>query len=433
MYKKIIEDQLDKIIDDFFDGKPAIIGKGEQKTITILSTNKKFREEIKACLQSQCTLHPPKGVYEPFYKETKKQIDLTRSIVFRNGIYHVLENRFEALSPDIFITSTLPYDYSPNSDCPLWLWFVNDIFDGDEECVDLLQEWFGYNLIASNHMEQMMFLFGVPGSGKSTTADVLEALLGQDRYYAVDIEQFTSHFGLECLLGKYALIINDDSEIDRNKLNKILNRFKRITGQDTMNINRKYRTPINIKPTWRITYVGNTMPEFNDEPQALLRRMNLLYFPNNYYQTDNGPDRTLKNRLAKEAPGIAIWAIEGLKRLFKNDFFTQPRVSIKHIQEFNLLINPLRAMVNECCKIYVDPSERINHQTPRDWLFELHKVWYEENNLKSLGKASFGMKFHHLGLSVQKRQMMRQGERLCVYEGLEILPSVFKKYLGGLK
>ncbi len=417
MYKKLQDDELDKIIDDFFDGKSAIVGKGEQKTINTLSTNKKFREEIKACLRSQVTLHPPIGIYEPFYIGSKKQVDLTYSIVFRNGIYHVLENRLEPLSSDIFVTSTLPYDYNPNFKCDLWKWFSADIFNGDRECTALLQEWFGYNLIASNHMEQMMFLFGVSGSGKSTTAEVLEALLGPERYYAIDIEQFTTHFGLEALIGKYALIINDDTEINRQQLNKLLNKFKRVTGRDTMNVNRKYKLPINIKPTWRITYVGNTMPEFNDEPQALLRRMNLLHYPNNYYKQPKGPDRSLKDKLVAEAPGIAIWAIEGLRRLLKNGYFTQPKVSINHIREFNMLINPLMAMVEDCCTIYTEPSERIKHQTPREWLFELHKVWYEENNLKSLGKAAFGIKFHNLGLPIQKKRISQQGERVYIYQG----------------
>lgn len=277
-----------------------------------------------------------------------------------------------------------------------------------------------------------MFLFGVPGSGKSTVISVLEALLGADRYYAMDIEQFTTRFGLESLIGKYALIVSDDSETDKKKLNKLLNRFKRITGQDTMNINRRYRKSINIRPTWRITFAGNELPEFSDEPQALLRRLNLLYFANNYYKTEDGPDRTLKNRLIKEAPGIAQWAIEGLRRLLENNYFTQPRASISHLQEYNLLVNPLRAMVDECCRLYTEPSERTKHYVPRDWLFELHKVWYEENNLKSLGKATFGMKFHHLGLPIQKKRMCEQRKQFWVYEGLEILPGIFQKYLGGL-
>jgi len=177
------------------------------------------------------------------------------------------------------------------------------------------------------------------------------------------------------------------------------------------------------------------LPQFSDEPQALLRRLNLLYFANNYYKTKGGPDRTLKNRLVKEAQGIAMWAIEGLQRLLRNDYFTQPRASLQHIEDYNLFVNPLRAMVEECCKIYDKPAEAVKHQTPRDYLFELHKVWYEENNLKSLGKAAFGMKFHHLGLpqSVQKKRITQQGQRICVYEGIEILPEVFRKYLGGLK
>jgi len=433
MYKIITEDQLDRMLTDYFDGKSVLLERGGQTIVETITSDIKFRKEVKACLKSLCTLRPPEGVYEPFYIGSKKQVDLTRAIVFRNGIYHVLENRLEPLTPDIFITSTLPYDYNPNTKCDLWLWFVEDIFNGNEEAIALLQEWLGYNLIASNHMEQMMFFFGVPGSGKSTTIDVLQALLGPKRYYAMDIEQFTSRFGLESLIGKYGLIVSDDSETDRKKLNKILNRFKRITGQDVMNINRRYKKSINIKPTWRITYVGNDLPEFNDEPQAMLRRLNLLYFENDYYKKDGGPDRTLKNRLIKEAQGIAMWTIRGLRRLLKNGCFTRPRNSINHLQEFNLLVNPLRAMVDECCKIYIEPSERTKHEVSREHLFQLHKVWYEENNLKSLGKASFGMKFHNLGLPIQKKQVMEQGKRIWKYEGIKILQGAFQKYLGGLK
>ena len=117
-------------------------------------------------------------------------MDLARAVVFQNGMLYVADDRLVPLSPDVFLTSTLPYDYHPGNQCPLWQWFVGDIFNGDPECVALLQEWFGYNLIASNHMQSTMFFFGVPASGKSTTAGVLQALLGGARCCGASTDNF---------------------------------------------------------------------------------------------------------------------------------------------------------------------------------------------------------------------------------------------------
>nr|NIM80076.1 hypothetical protein [Candidatus Aminicenantes bacterium] len=275
-YEKLAVEILEREFYKFFGGREAIVSKvGELREIRPLNVNEYFVRNIRHITSRQCFIEAPGNIYQPFHIKEHKVFDTKQAIVFKNGIYYVNDNRFEPHSPDIFITSTLPYDYNPNAKCSLWLWFVNDIFNGNQECIDLLQEWFGYNLLASNHLEQFMFFFGVPGSGKSTTTDVLYAMLGSDKCGAANLEDLGNQFGLQTSIHKQALVISEDKATQKREADKILQRLKRITGQDWLPVDIKFRDPIQIKPIWRITYVGNDILPFDDAAWALGRRLNL--------------------------------------------------------------------------------------------------------------------------------------------------------------
>jgi len=141
----------------------------------------------------------------------------------------------------------------------------------------------------------------------------------------------------------------------------------------------------------------------------------------------------LENKLAREAQGIAIWGLEGLRRLLKQKQFTLPKISEEHIKDFMDFTNPLRAMVEHCCQIWKEPVEMKDHWTSSNNLFELHKAWYEENNIPSFGKQAFGMKFHNTFPDLPQRSKRVEGILMRGYEGIEILPEMFKQYVGGLR
>ncbi|RKY06308.1 MAG: hypothetical protein DRP65_11930, partial [Planctomycetota bacterium] len=228
--------------------------RGKIQAIEPLLINKKFVDEIQDALRSACSIQAPKYMTEPFYIGQRVNLDISRSVVFLNGIYNVLEDKMSPLTSEVFITSTLPHKYDPRAKCPIWLWFINDVFNGDQECVWLLQEWFGYNLIANNYLQQMLFLYGVPGSGKSTTIEILRQMLGPNRTATADVESFTSQFGLQPLINKYAAIISESGTTGRRQAKQALEKIKQITGGDTVRINQKYKDIIDIKLFCRITY-----------------------------------------------------------------------------------------------------------------------------------------------------------------------------------
>lgn len=425
-YEVVDEKLLDGDLYEYFNQFDIIEKSGKDVKCKRLNPNSHFIRDVQHALGAASYVRVPKGVFEPFSINSGEHIDVTKTIVFRNGLLDVDTGDLRPLTADVFVTSTLPYDYDPKAQCRLWLGFLMDIFNGDQGCLDLLQEWFGYNLIASNHMQQMLFLFGVPGSGKSTVINLLASMLGDERVCPLNIEDMTNQFGLEQLVGKYAAIITEDRAANRTDADKVMQKLKKITGQDMISVSRKYKEAVHVRFFSRFTYAGNELPKFHDEPGAMMRRFLLLFFPNNYYEREGGPDRTLGSRLRSEVPGIANWALEGLRRLLKNDKFTDPTSSQEHLQDFRELSSPLSAMIAEHCDVGDDPE----WWAPVDSLYDLHRAYYEEEGLTPMGSALFKSRIKTVIPSLERTRKMVAGEQVSVYKGIRIKQNAKRKYLG---
>lgn len=399
----------------------------EGPIITPFFVDRKFVGNLHDAASAYLHIKLEEGAHEPLSIKAGAPMDLARAVIFQNGILYLRDGRLAALTPDVFVTSTLPYEYRPGATAPLWEWFVEDVFDHDKECIALLQEWFGYNLIASNHMQSMMFFFGVPGSGKSTTAAVLEALLGRARCCGANTNNFRTLFGKEALLNKYAAIMSESRDTAKRDIDQLLQTWKAITGGDLMNVARKYKAAVDVSLFCRLTYVANEAIPFDDASQAMASRMNLLYFTKNY--RNKKPDREIIYKLRRELPGIALWAIEGLKRLLANNSFTKPRRSLAQLARIADLTNPVGAMLDECVERFVGEGYAEHHVLVND-LYDLWKAWCDVNQSRtSLSQIGFGMKLGNLENPLKAKRIMEGGRRMNVYPGVRIRPEAAERYL----
>ena len=257
-----------------------------------------------------------------------------------------LDGSFTEGRPDI-VRSRLPVAYRPDAPVPtLWLSFLDGLLYAED--IPTLQEFIGYCLIPSNKGQRMMVIKGNGGEGKSQIGAVLGALLG--------------------------------SNMKDGSIGKISeNRFARA------DLERKG------KQSYQGWMFARLLAFSNGDLQALYDRSDGFYRRQLVLTTKEKPagridDPDLAEKMKAEAEGIFLWAFEGLKRLAANNFkFTESqrtrdnREAVKRDNNnvFDFLESEGYIRLKSDCTI-----------SSKD-LYEIYRMWCEENNLTPLKRRSF--------------------------------------------
>jgi putative DNA primase/helicase len=229
--------------------------------------------------------------------------------------------------------------------------------------VELLQEWFGYCLVADTSQQKMLLMVGPKRSGKGTIGRVLTELVGRDNVAGPTASSLADRFGLQALLNK-SLAIVSDARFTGDNASLVAERLLCISGEDTLTIDRKHVDPVTVRLPTRFMLMTNELPRMNDASGALAGRFMVLRMTKSFYGQE---DLTLGEKLRAERPGILAWAIEGLKRLRERGRFVQPASSEDAMRDMEDLASPVGAFVRERC--LVGPGNRV----PVDRLYEAYK------------------------------------------------------------
>ncbi|WP_028987409.1 DNA primase family protein [Thermicanus aegyptius] len=299
-------------------------------------------EEIKeGVLKSFCynILHEAKpnsweGSWEgEYFKALKRQIPYVETmnprrdyINFKNGMLNLYTMEFTEHSPNFLSTIQVPYEYDVNATCPIFEAFLHDVFEGDEERVNLIQEIMGYCFLPEIKIQMAFFFFGVGSNGKSVLAEVIRQMLGTQNVSNVALNNLSGSFGMQSLLNKLANI-STENEFDRKFGTQ---NFKVITSGDAVEVNIKYHAPVNTVLFAKSIVLLNQMMDSNDLSNGYFRRFLIIPFNKIYKELKAGQepeegvsymDKSLITKLLQELPGIAMFALRGLTRLINNSTF----------------------------------------------------------------------------------------------------------------
>lgn len=197
-----------------------------------------------------------------------------------------------------------------------------------------------------------------------------------------------------------------------------LEKIKQITGGDPVSIDRKMVSELPaVYLKCRFTIACNTLPELPDHAQAMRPRLLLLSFDNSYAGRE---DTGLKKRLCEEAPGVLMWALEGLKRLKRNGKFTMPAASEHAINEFTRLSSPVGEFLAECCVVEVGLS------IDRDRLYDCWSSWCNATGSRAGSLAQMSAKM----LSVDPQIELINQNRDKVFINIALNQRAKIRYLG---
>jgi P4 family phage/plasmid primase-like protien len=360
--------------------------------------------------------HVPRERYEPpCWIEGGEGLPPREIIACRNGLLHVPTGRLLPPTSQFFTRNALEFDYVPAAVAPEWTKFLGGIWPEDQGSINTLQEMMGYLLTPETRLQAMFLLCGPPRSGRGTIGRVLRELVGPQNTCSPSLGKIGTPFGLEPLIAKQLALVGDLQLGSKTDVAALVEDLLRITGEDSISVNRKQKTAWEGRLAVRFVIMTNEVPRLPNASGALAARLVPLRFTKSWLGKE---DRELDGRLRVELPGILNWAVEGWRRLRVRGHFLLPDASQEVLQEFADAASPVSAFVREEC--VVAPNASIEKTA----LYEAWCRWCVRRGRPAGTAETFG---HELLAAMGERARSGRprvnGKRLYTYEGIDLAPQ----------
>ena len=335
-------------------------------------------------------------------------------LAFKNGLVDVRTGRFMPSTPRLWIHHALNYDYDPDAKCPTWDHWLDEVFEGDEETRQCVEEEIGIEMTNDIRFHKGFLHIGQQGrEGKTTLAAVIEEVVGSDCYISLDITSWVSgEFSKEPLLGKKVGVFADvrfkepkwyGQNLDPGGIDHVSKGWLlRITGGDPVTIPRKFNPiPWRGHLPMKAVLTCNHVPNLNDP--MLASRFILIAFNVSFRDRE---DIGMVDKLKAEVSGIAARCLIAYRRLCDRGRFIQPATGLKLARSVAAKSNAYQAFSDEC---FIINEQGVSTQCEK--VFFRWRKWCEDNGqLDALRSCTTS---HHL--SRQLRKNVRGLEKLKIF------------------
>jgi P4 family phage/plasmid primase-like protien len=291
-------------------------------------------------------------------------------------------------TPNFFSLSSIEYPFDAAATCPTWLRFVDRVFRGDSERINMLQEWMGLCLTADTSYQRFLIMHGEGSNGKSVVCGALTALLGDINVSNLSLDQLAGEFGLIQMQGKLVNIVAEIAEMERVHEGHL----KQLSSGDRITCNRKNKSHLSMLPTCRLMFATNTLPKFSDKSEGIWRRILFLSFTETIqsHEKIHNMDKAAWWRAKGELPGMLNWALEGLKRLRTTGEFTFSAEGEWNKQEYRNESNPARMFLMEI--LMPSPTGQVISSE----LYQGYRNWCDQHNHRPLASNVFAKEVKRL-------------------------------------
>lgn len=189
-----------------------------------------------------------------------------------------------------------------------WLSFLDEATGGDDSLVAYLQRLCGYALTGSTREQQLTFIYGPGGNGKSVFLSLLSGVLG-DYARTASMDTFTASYSEKhstdiAMLTGARLVTASETQAGKRWDEP---RLKSLTGGELVTARYMRQDNFTFLPQFKLVFVGNHKPEIRDVDVAMRRRIQIVPFT----VQPKVVDKELGLKLKSEAPAILAWMIQG--------------------------------------------------------------------------------------------------------------------------
>lgn len=243
----------------------------------------------------------------------------------KNGIVDARTGEFVRPDPSLYISKHSEVVYDPEAKCPLWRKCVLEWMSGDEDMARYLKRLVGLIFSGETSLHLFHIFIGSGRNGKSLFLNVLSQLFGPMHQVAsmntlVSLgpnKTGNSPGGTrEDLMKLIASRLVTASEIPRGATLRDED-IKGMTGRDRLTARSLYGKYVDFTPSWYLIVATNNMPVILDISPAMIQRLRIVDFREEFTEENGRLDVTLPEKLSAELPGILNWALEGAKEVFE--------------------------------------------------------------------------------------------------------------------
>lgn len=260
-------------------------------------------------------------------------------LCLENGVYNIHTQHFSKHDQKYYFFQKLPVRWVFNADQTKWKQFLKEVVS--QEDAKILQEFIGYCLLRTHKYHKGIMLLGEGANGKSVFLNTIIEFLGKENVTGISLQEMENNrFSIASLKDKMANIYCDLSP----KALEDTGKFKLLTGQDTLMIEKKYKDAEQFSNTAKMLFSANNLPPVKDVSKGLFRRWIIIKFPNDF---SKNPNENLIHELTTPEclQGILLWALEGLERLEKQRKFSESKSTEETKRMYLRLSNPIMAFI----------------------------------------------------------------------------------------
>lgn len=270
-------------------------------------------------------------------------IDDAKYIGVKNGILDVENEILYKPDAKYFIQTYFDCSYVKEVNTGYIDKILWELADQDESIHLLLEEVMGYVLLKDQRFQVAFIALGEGSNGKSTFIKMITNMVGIDNVSAIDYSQVTEKFKIAGLLNK---VLNVGEEMP-NKLTKQPEIFKKLITGDAVQAEFKNENTFVLRNKAKFIFTANELPPTTDRTYGFFRRW--IIIPFNAKFDSRNRDLNLDFKMKEEGFKNAVLkvALRGLKRLLKQNHFTQSELVDAAMHSYQVDNNSILRFVEE--------------------------------------------------------------------------------------
>jgi P4 family phage/plasmid primase-like protien len=275
------------------------------------------------------------------YATIKENESSPNYIKVKNGIFDINTDTLHDNSEKYFITNIIPHNYNPDA-YNLTLDEVLNHWSG--YCIEkrmLIEEIFGYCLYRRSCFKKFFIFQGETNVGKSTFLNLFKILVGKNNHYGLKLEELTKDFSAVNLISK---LVNVGDDISGKTL-KDSDMLKSLTSGHQVQVANKYEKEVSLCNYATLIFACNQVPKMPDISGGLDSRHIIIPLSNQVKTIDYDLSYKIESDDAMEY--LLLLAINGLKRLLKQNGFTIPVDVAEAINDCKINNNSVLAWIDQ--------------------------------------------------------------------------------------